>query len=116
MSKIPKAVRQQVWLDKFGEVYKSKCHVSWCNNIITAFEFHCGHDVPQSKGGTIDLTNLYPICTSCNLSMGDRYTIKEWDAMYKRPTPTKSPYFSNIIKGCFKPPLRKRNDVSRNKP
>jgi len=39
---------------------------------------HVGHDQPESKGGTLDINNIKPICARCNLSMSDNYTIKEW--------------------------------------
>ena len=42
---------------------------------MDAFNFHVGHDIPESKGGTLDLFNLYPICAKCNQSMSDKYTI-----------------------------------------
>jgi len=75
---IPKAIKEQVWLKSFGEVFKNKCHIHWCDNIINTFDFHVGHDIPESKGGTLDIFNLKPICARCNLSMGDKYTIQEW--------------------------------------
>jgi hypothetical protein len=37
-----------------------------------------GHDQPESKGGTLDVDNLKPICARCNLSMSNQYTIQEW--------------------------------------
>ena len=79
--KIPRAIREQVWLKHVGKKFETKCTVKWCKNIITPFEFTCGHNIPESKGGTITLGNLYPICSRCNLSMGDRYTIREWDKL-----------------------------------
>lgn len=84
---IPKAIRQQAWLDKMGEKYKGKCNISWCENTISAFDFHCGHNIPHSKGGTLDISNLYPICSSCNLGMGDKFTIKEWNVNFKKTKP-----------------------------
>ena len=81
---IPKAVREQVWIDKNKEKFRSKCYVSWCKNEITVFNFHCGHNIPDSKGGSIQLENLYPICSNCNLGMCDRMTITEWNNKYKR--------------------------------
>lgn len=84
---IPKAVRQQAWLQKMGEAYKGKCCVAWCENIISVFDFHCGHNIPHSKGGTIDISNLYPICVSCNLGMGDKHTIDEWNKLYTKNKP-----------------------------
>lgn len=81
--KISAALREQVWIQSQGHVFKAKCAVTWCQNIITVFDFQCGHDIPESKGGPTDITNLYPICGKCNLSMGNHYTFKEWCVLYK---------------------------------
>jgi hypothetical protein len=75
---IPKALREQVWLTTIGKKYESKCYIPWCKNIMTVFDFHVGHDLPESKGGTLDINNLKAICARCNLSMSDKYTIQEW--------------------------------------
>ena len=40
--KIPKALREQVWLAHVGKRYESKCTVTWCNNRITVFDFQKG--------------------------------------------------------------------------
>jgi 5-methylcytosine-specific restriction endonuclease McrA len=77
-TKIPKALREQVWLKQFGKTFKHKCHVTWCKNEITVFDFECGHNTPESKGGLTNLSNLLPLCSRCNKSMGNRYTITEW--------------------------------------
>lgn len=83
---ILKALRDQVWLQNMGKIYEGKCKTSWCFNTISVTNFHCGHDIPESKGGLTTLSNLVPICASCNLSMGNRYTFAEWDASNtKRP-------------------------------
>ena len=34
--------------------------------------FHCGHVIPECKGGKTNLSNLKPICQTCNLSMGTK--------------------------------------------
>ena len=80
---IPKAIREQCWLNTIGKKYESKCYVKWCNNTMNVFDFHVGHDIPESKGGTLDLENLKPICARCNLSMSDTYTIQEWIQLTK---------------------------------
>ena len=77
-AKIPKALREQVWISKFGRVYESKCFTPWCQNRITVFDFQCGHDIPESKGGPTNLANLYPICSRCNMSMSNVYTFEQW--------------------------------------
>lgn len=75
---IPKRIRELVWTTNNGETFKYKCYVSWCDNTINVFNFQVGHDIPESKGGTLDIDNLKPICSSCNLSMSNKYTITEW--------------------------------------
>ncbi len=72
---IPVKLKQQVWLNNFGRVFEHKCFIDWCNHAITVFDFEAGHDIPESKGGKIALHNLYPICSTCNKSMSNRYTI-----------------------------------------
>jgi 5-methylcytosine-specific restriction endonuclease McrA len=85
--KIPKALREQVWISFCGDRnFKVKCAVTWCQNIITPFTFQCGHNVPESKGGQTDISNLRPICANCNMSMGDDYTIDEFSKL-SRPSP-----------------------------
>lgn len=84
--KIPKALREQVWLTHIGKKYDSKCYISWCSNRITVFDFQCGHNVPESKGGKTDLVNLRPICSRCNSSMNDSYTIDEWAKLSRPPS------------------------------
>lgn len=76
--KIPKALREQVWLKYIGKKYENKCYVKWCQNKISVFNFHVGHNIPESRGGGIDLKNLRPLCANCNLSMGNKYTIDQW--------------------------------------
>jgi 5-methylcytosine-specific restriction endonuclease McrA len=81
--KIPKALREQVWLKQFGKSYTAKCATAWCENKMTVFDFQCGHDIPESKGGETILENLVPICSRCNLSMSNTYTFKEWNQLSK---------------------------------
>ena len=78
---IPKRIRELVWTTNNGETFSHKCYVSWCDNTINVFNFQVGHDIPESKGGTIDIDNLKPICTSCNLSMSNKFTITEWSKL-----------------------------------
>ena len=78
---IPKALREQVWLKYFGEIYKHKCYIYWCKNKINVFDFQVGHNIPESKGGETVLENLRPICSRCNLSMSNNYTIDEWNKL-----------------------------------
>ena len=81
--KIPKAVREQVWIQYNGKVFEKKCSVKWCKNNISVFNFHVGHNIPDSKGGQLDISNLQPICPNCNLSMSSNYSIDEWNNICK---------------------------------
>ena len=90
---IPKALREQVWIVHIGRVFEQKCKVKWCENKITPFDFEVGHNVPVSKGGTNDIDNLRPICSKCNKSMGDNYTIDEFSDLSNR---------AHSLWGCFK--------------
>jgi len=78
---IPAAVREQIWLRENGKVYEAKCPVSWCHNTINVYDFESGHNIPESKGGKTTPDNLIPICSRCNKSMGNRYTIAEWSSL-----------------------------------
>lgn len=84
--RVPNALKQNVWLRYNGEKFNSKCAVTWCKNIITPFTFEAGHDVPSSKGGSTTLDNLLPICSSCNKSMGNMYTIQEFSQKFSAGT------------------------------
>jgi 5-methylcytosine-specific restriction endonuclease McrA len=97
-AKIPKAVREQVWLTHMGYVFEGKCKVSWCTNHINVFDFQCGHNIPESRGGETNVSNLIPICARCNNSMGNQYTIDEWNKKFA-PPPSKR-WYSRFI--CLK--------------
>lgn len=84
-AKIPQALREQVWLLWCGDrLFKHKCLVTWCENVMTPFCFEVGHNIPESKGGATNINNLRPICSKCNRSMGDEYTIDEFSALSER--------------------------------
>lgn len=97
--KIPKALKEQVWLTHNGKKYETKCYISWCSNKITVFDFQCGHNIPESKGGKTDISNLIPICSRCNSSMNDNYTIDEWMKLSKPPSKWKLFWDKHL---CFK--------------
>ena len=50
-STIPKALREQVWMRTAGRQFDIKCPIRWCENRITAFDFHVGHNKPEAAGG-----------------------------------------------------------------
>lgn len=69
---IPRAMKRAVWEKYMGKKYEGNCWVRWCNNTISVWDFHTGHNIPESKGGKLSIENLRPICAHCNTSMGDR--------------------------------------------
>ena len=52
---IPKAIKEQVWIKNFGRKFSHKCYILWCKNDINVFNFHVGHNIPESKGGNSSL-------------------------------------------------------------
>ena len=52
----------------FEDSLKGNCIV--CVNEIDYDNFHCGHIKSVFYGGETTLSNLEPICASCNLNMG----------------------------------------------
>ncbi len=78
---IPVAFREQIWLRHMVKVFEAKCPTRWCQNKITVYDFQSGHNIPESKGGPTTPENLIPLCSRCNLSMGNRYTFDEWNKL-----------------------------------
>ena len=99
-SRIPKALREQVWVNHMGNVFEGKCKVTWCTNTMTVFDFQCGHNIPESKGGKTNISNLIPICARCNVSMGDSYSITEWSIKFAHEpvTPQKPSYWKMLCR------------------
>ena len=81
--RIPKALREQVWIKYNKNRFLVKCPIRWCRNRISCFNFHVGHNIPESKGGKTAIGNLKPICAKCNLSMSNNYTINKFSKLFK---------------------------------
>ena len=82
--KIPKAVREALWIKYNPNRFSAKCQTTWCPNRTTVFDFQAGHNIPECKGGITSIENLVPICSRCNLSMGSQYTFTEWCRFNKK--------------------------------
>ena len=85
--RIPKAVREAVWVKHVGKRYENKCLTHWCPNTMTVFDFQTSHNIPESKGGSNEIDNLFPLCGRCNLSMGSQYTYDSWSNIFKKSPP-----------------------------
>lgn len=81
---IPKKIRGETWTNHFGTSTKGTCFC--CKKELDIFDdWHAGHIVPHSNGGTDTASNLRPVCGSCNLSMGTEHM----DEFKARCYPTK---------------------------
>lgn len=68
---LPKRVRDLVWSKWIGsDKMIGKCFC--CKNDIKNNNYHCGHVIAYSNGGSNEIDNLRPLCSQCNLSMGDK--------------------------------------------
>ena len=67
---LPASVRMAVWNKYIGNTISiSKCAVG-CGESISMNNFECGHVKARANGGDDKITNLRPICSKCNKSMG----------------------------------------------
>jgi hypothetical protein len=67
---IPKNIKKLVWTKYIGqEIIRHKCLCCKTVTIENTF-FECGHVISERDGGTLEISNLRPICGECNRSMG----------------------------------------------
>lgn len=74
------------------EKYNGRC--AYCGREIKAIQFHVDHIQPKCFGGTDELDNLNPSCSSCN-NYKLNYTIEEFRAALKK-------LFSDEVEYLFK--------------
>ena len=69
LENVPKIHKSLVWNEYIGlDIGRTKCLC--CNmNDINILNFHMGHVIAKSKGGSMRVENMRPICSQCNLSM-----------------------------------------------
>jgi len=108
--RIPTKVREEIWLRTYGEVFSAKCSVCWCTNRykILSSEWHVGHNIPEVNGGSNRLQNLVPICSSCNLGMGARFSFDEWCDEYSEEKKIRLIDSANALLSLSKTKKRKR--------
>lgn len=67
---IPKSVRSHVWnLYVGGHLNEHRC-LCCKKSMIKITDFEVGHVQSEADGGTLEISNLRPICAVCNHSMG----------------------------------------------
>ena len=81
---IPKKVKNDVWNKINGESYTGLCQV--CNNKINILEYHTGHIISVTNGGSNEIDNLQPICSGCNQTIGSENLIHYQQLYYKKQT------------------------------
>ena len=70
---LPEPYREEICKQRFGEKYEIVCPCC-CDQVLTRTDssWHIGHINSRSHGGEYTISNLKPICASCNLSMGEK--------------------------------------------
>ena len=70
--------RTQLWVQTYGSNETCKCPITSCKTSmhLGTNDWHAGHIISERHGGETVLTNLKPICASCNFAMGS----KDWMA------------------------------------
>jgi hypothetical protein len=75
-TKIDKKLRARVWMENNGTSMISKCYC--CDNELKFTDnYEAGHIIARAKGGSTDISNLKPVCRTCNRSMGTTH-MKEY--------------------------------------
>ena len=92
-----KSVRNAVWVNNCGEVFSNKCYLHFCVRKITVHDFECGHIISHANGGSDHMSNLLPICTTCNRSMGTK-SIYEYNESVQLKGKTPQPIKEGIKK------------------
>jgi len=86
--KIPESVKEAVWAKYIGmDKTVGKCYV--CNKPVHFTDFEVGHNRAISKGGSDKVTNLRPICRSCNRSMRNMSIEAYKKKYFSKPKPKK---------------------------
>lgn len=66
-------LRCEVWDKWIGTEFRLYKCICCSTKLITPGDFACGHVKSRNNGGSININNLRPICSSCNSSMGTQH-------------------------------------------
>jgi len=72
---ISKQLRTLVWNEYIGDLIAAHKCLCCKKTIIKNTDFICGHVIAESKGGSLEISNLRPICNGCNSSMQSKNMI-----------------------------------------
>ncbi len=77
---IPKYVKTECWQTHIGKKIGSLLCPYCTTNELTQLNFECGHVLAYAEGGTLEISNLRPLCKTCNSSLGKKLVdILKWD-------------------------------------
>jgi len=84
---IPKSLKNLVWNKCIGkEKGLGECDVCKCE--IDSKNFDCGHIISVKEGGDTNESNLVPLCSPCNKSMGAQNLTEFKEKYFKSNKPT----------------------------
>lgn len=66
--RIPAVTKNNVWKKRNGTLMEGSCFV--CGESLSYHNMECGHIVPHVLNGSVEVSNLEPICKLCNRDMG----------------------------------------------
>ena len=73
---IPPALKHEMWTKYYGNLAEGRCFC--CNQTIVCHPgrsntHQAGHVLAEANGGLIELSNLRPVCKTCNTKMGVKH-------------------------------------------
>lgn len=90
-------MRKEVW--KQWAQGEDICKCFCCDIVIYESGWHCGHILPKSLGGSPHIHNLRPLCSTCNLKMGNNHM---YDYMIQHQLPGKKHIQQSPLYDFFK--------------
>ena len=90
-NKIPKSIKNNSWDTYIGKTIGEALCLCCNINTIDSKTFTGGHIISDKNGGEINVNNIIPICSGCNLSMGS----KNMDIFIKEFYPENIKNFNN---------------------
>jgi hypothetical protein len=73
--RVPSTVRHTLWKEYFGYSTKGICQCCRKEDI-SIMNFEAGHILSVKNGGSNHISNLKPVCSHCNKSMGTKNMIE----------------------------------------
>lgn len=101
---ISKSLKTSIWDTNIGKNIRTALCICCNNTEIKIENFHAGHIVAESVGGATDHSNLLPICSACNTSMG----VLDMNEFIKRNFPNN---YVNFTKRSYTKMLKPKRSI-----